>query len=84
MMKYQETCFANVISVWQYLLLSATVQINKGCQVLGCVSLLNTWRDTCASQQQKLYLILKDYTTKKSFKCLTEDQFCQKKKKVNM
>jgi hypothetical protein len=44
-------------------------------QELGRVPLMNTWRDACESQQQKLNLILKDYSSKISVKYFTHDWF---------
>jgi hypothetical protein len=46
--------FINIVSIWQYLQLWGTIQL----QELGCVLLLNTWRDVRVSQWKKLSLIL--------------------------
>jgi hypothetical protein len=37
---------------------------------------MDTWRDACELQQQKLNLIFKDYAIKSSVKYLTYDLFC--------
>jgi hypothetical protein len=48
-------------------------------QELRRVLLMNTWRDSWESQQQKLNPTLKDYSSKSSAKYLTNDWFCQRK-----
>jgi hypothetical protein len=42
-------------------------------QEVGQVLLMKTWRDGCESQQQKLNLILEDYSGKSNVKYHTDD-----------
>jgi hypothetical protein len=66
-----ENCFVDV-TIWQYLLLRAAVQLNV------CFLLMNSWSDACKLHQWKLSLILKDKWSKSSVKYLMTD-FIRKK-----
>jgi hypothetical protein len=41
------------------------LQFNEELQELWCVLVMNSWKDTCELQQQKLNLILKDWIAMK-------------------
>jgi hypothetical protein len=49
--------FINVITIWQNLLLWATVQPDEKCQIKNYVLLMNTWWNARESQWQKSNLI---------------------------